>query len=95
MFGAKADGVYVEVDTGSSKGKVLGALTIAASGGAITGNSGNTVKYTTDGSDPRYSMTAVVGTAPSVSAGDVVKAYQYSATEGTYPSGVTEQKITG
>ena len=94
VFGAKADGVYVEVDTGSSKGKVLGALTIAASGGAITGNSGNTVKYTTDGSDPRYSMTAVVGTAPSVSAGDVVKAYQYSATEGTYPSGVTEQKIT-
>lgn len=95
VFGAKADGVYVEVDTGSSKGTVLGALTIAATGGAITGNSGNTVKYTTDGSDPRYSMTAQVGTAPSVEEGDIVKAYQYSATEGTYPSPVVEQTITG
>ena len=82
VFGAKADGVYVEVNTAAS-----------AATGAITPTGGATVKYTTDGSDPRYSMTAVVGTTPTVAKNDVVKAYQYK--EGAYPSPVAEMTITG
>lgn len=93
VFGAKADGVYVEVNTAASAGTVLAAPTIAAATGAITPTGGATVKYTTDGSDPRYSMTAVVGTTPTVAKNDVVKAYQYK--EGAYPSPVAEMTITG
>ncbi|MEG2770646.1 MAG: hypothetical protein RR902_07475, partial [Oscillospiraceae bacterium] len=55
VFGAKADGVYVNVDTSAGKGKVLASPAINAATGVITPAEGATIKYTTDGTDPRYS----------------------------------------
>lgn len=92
VFGAKCNGVYVEVDTGSSKGTVLTAPTIAAATGVITPPSGATVKFTTDGSDPRYSHTAQVGTAAGTGVGKVVRAYAYK--DGSYPSEVATTTLT-
>lgn len=91
VYGHKADGVYVDVTTGNGV-TVLAAPTIAAAGGAITGETGATVYYTTDGSDPRYSVTAQPGTAPAGGKGVVVKAYQRK--DGAYPSGVAEKVLT-
>ena len=95
VIGAKANGVYVEVDTGASKGKVLTAPTIAAATGEITlasSDTGATIKFTTDGTDPRYSDTAVVGTSAGKGAGTVVKAYCYK--DGAYPSPVAAVTLT-
>lgn len=92
VFGAKCEGVYVEVNTASGGGTVLTAPTIAAATGAITAAEGATVKFTTDGSDPRYSMTAQIGTAAGTGKGTVVKAYQYK--DGAYPSPVAEVTLT-
>lgn len=93
VLGAKADGIYVEVDTGSGKGQVLAAPTIAAATGAISGVSGAAYRYTTDGSDPRYSMSAQAGAAPACKAGDVVKAV--AEKDGAYRSPVASVTITG
>lgn len=86
VFGAKAAGVYADVDT--SAVTVMAAPTIAADG-AVTGS--GTVWYTTDGTDPRYSATAKVGSPSGAASGTVVKAYQ--VTEGQYPSPVAEKTI--
>lgn len=91
VYGHKADGVYVDVTTSSSV-TVLAAPTIAAAGGAITAASGATAYYTTDGTDPRYSLTAKAGTAPTGGKGVVVKAYQVK--EGAFPSPVATQELT-
>ncbi|MBC8528234.1 hypothetical protein H8699_02115 [Christensenellaceae bacterium NSJ-44] len=94
VFGPKAVGIYVEVNTGSGKGTVCSGPSIAEATGAITvGTTGATVKYTTDGTDPRYSNTAKVGTQADVTGeGVVVKAYEYKA--GCYPSVVEEATLT-
>lgn len=93
VFGAKADGIYADVDTGSGKGSVLTTPTIAASGGAFSGVSGGTYHFTTDGSDPRYSATAKVGSASDVTtAGTVVKCY--ATKSGSFPSAVATQTLT-
>ncbi len=57
VLGAKGDGIAVCGDTTH----VLDAPTVTVNGGnaTITGNAGNHVKYTLDGSNPRYSDTAV------------------------------------
>lgn len=92
VFGAKCDGVYVEVNTASGAGTVCATPTIAADGKITCTTSGATVKFTTDGSDPRYSMTAKVGTAADVTeAGTKVRAYAYAA--GKYPSAVAETTL--
>ena len=92
VYAHKADGVYVDVTTDSTM-KVLGKLTVAAAGGAISGEeNGATVIYTTDGTDPRYSVTAQVGKSPAGGKDVIVKAYQKKA--GMFPSPVTEQKLT-
>lgn len=77
VTGAKADGIYVDVTTGGGV-STLAAVTINATTGAITGGTaGATVRYTTDGSDPRYSISALVGTAPVLPTGKTtVRAYQ-------------------
>lgn len=93
VIGAKADGVYVEVNTASDGGTVLAAPTIAAATGAITAASGATAVYTLDGSDPRYSISAKTGATTGATAGQVVKAYQYK--EGSFPSPVAEVTVTG
>ncbi len=92
VLGAKCDGIYVEVDTGSNKGTVLTAPVIAAAGGAITAASGATAVYTLDGTDPRYSTTAKTGTTTNATAGTIIKAYQYKS--GAFESPVAEVTTT-
>ena len=82
VLAAKAGGVYAEVT-----GTVLAAPTVSTAG-AITGASGATFWYTTDGSDPRYSGTRKTGTQSDViAAGTVVKAY--ATKTGSWDSPVT------
>ena len=94
VFGAKADGIYVDVDTDVKA--IAGAPVITAAGGAITEGDATTIYYTTDGTDPRYSVsraTIASGSAPSNhAAGLVVKAY--CERTGYYPSAVTTQTLT-
>ena len=91
VFGAKAAGIYVDVETG--KATVLDAPKITASTGAFTVTGGGSVRYTLDGSDPRYSMSAQMGEkAVGGKKDDVVKACQVK--DGAYTSGVTEAKLT-
>lgn len=93
VFGAKCGGIYVEVNTASGGGTVLSAPAVAASGGAFSGVTGGTYHYTTDGSDPRYSDSAKVGSAPDVTAaGTVVKCY--ATKNGAFPSPVTVQTLS-
>lgn len=86
VFGAKAAGIYADVDTGAVP--VLAAPTVTAAG-AVTLAEGCTGRYTLDGTDPRYSATAVEITASATglgAKGDTLRACQYK--EGTFPSPV-------
>ncbi len=85
-----AKGIYTAV---AKTATVCEAPTITASTGVITPASGCTAYYTTDGSDPRYSASAVQGTAPSVTKGMIVNAYNVK--ENAFASPVTSVKITG
>ena len=85
VFGARADGVYVSVDT-SADGVVCALPTIGAAGALNCATEGAVIKYTTDGTDPRYSPTAKSGSQSDVTTGCEVKAY--ACKEGAYPSAV-------
>lgn len=88
VLGTRADGVYVALDAAL----VLAAPTVAISGGnaTVTGT-GDTIHYTLDGSDPRYSRSAKLYTgAVAVAAGQTIKAY--AAAAGKYCSAVAEKK---
>ena len=88
VFGAKCDGVYVEVNTASGAGTICEAPVVSAAGEISCTTSGVGFKYTTDGSDPRYSASAKVGNISDVTeSGTVVKAYAYK--NGAFPSEVT------
>jgi hypothetical protein len=100
VFGAKADGIYVDVttDTGPEQIVVLPNVVIADTDGAISNyTSGADVLSTLDGTDPRYSTSAKMYSAPpEPDPGTVMKAAQRDdAGEGMFPSGVTETIITG
>ena len=89
VLGAKADGVYALVDgeyvcTKPAINKDTSTINI------VSVTSGSSVKYTLDGSDPRYSPTAQVYSAaiPSQEAGTVIKAYAYG--DGLFASPVNE-----
>lgn len=86
VLGAKSMGVYAEVNTGSGGGVVLAAPAVTAAG-AVTVAEGATAFYTTDGTDPRYSLTAKAGSSITAAKGAVMKVYQTA--EGKYPSPVT------
>lgn len=86
VYGAKCDGVYVEVNTASGAGTVCATPTLSA--GALASTTGSAViKYTIDGTDPRYSATAEIYTDKlTAAAGTEVRAYAYK--DGAFPSGV-------
>lgn len=85
VFGAKCDGVYVEI---SNDAVTCTQPTIAS--GAVSGESGETLICTRDGSDPRYSKSAVaVSSGASFGeSGETVCAYAYDPTGVKFPSGV-------
>ncbi len=92
VFASRAAGVYVEVDAGSGKGTVCAAPKISSAGAFTCDTSGVSYRYTTDGSDPRYSASARVGTSSSITApGTMIRAYAFK--EGAFPSGVTSYTI--
>ena len=81
IIGARANGVYVDVNSGTLS-KV--ATPTQSSNVVSTTTSGAYIKYTLDGTDPRFSASAIVVTAATTttavgSAGDTVKAYAYKA----------------
>ena len=89
VLGAKADGVYALV----ANGKVCAVPTVTKGNSTTeiaSTTTGAEIKYTLDGSDPRYSATAKVYTAAitNPAAGVVIKAYAYKT--GMFASGVAE-----
>lgn len=81
VLGAKSAGVYALVASGC----VTEAP--AVSGGTVSAPSGASVYYTVDGSDPRYSDSALEYAAPvTLESGQTLRAYAVS--EGKYPSPV-------
>ena len=87
VLGTKANGLYVDV----SSSNVQANPTIAKSSNTwtITSDNATTIKYTTDGTDPKTSSTAQTYSAAltGLSAGTVIKAY--AAASGKLNSGVT------
>ena len=91
VFGQRAWGVYSEIDTSDGKGIVCAPPAIASNGAMTSETSGVKFFYTIDGSDPRYSTTAMQGSSAYASSGTTVKAY--CTKTGCYDSEVTEYKI--
>lgn len=88
VYGAKAKGVYVDVNTASGAGTVCATPTLSA-GVLSSATSGATVMYTTDGSDPRYSATAKVYTEKlTEESGTKICAFAHKG--GAFPSDVLE-----
>lgn len=72
----KADGIYVYAETG----KMAAAPTIAQEGNSVTITGSGTVKYTTDGSNPKTSETAeTYSGAISITGNTKIRAYAASA----------------
>lgn len=94
VYGVKCEGIYVSVNTSDGSGKITATPTISAGGAISCADAGAVIKYTTDGSDPRYSSTAKSGTqSDETAAGTVVRAYAYCDEEGVYPSSVAEMTL--
>ena len=82
MLGAKCGGVYALVNTGS-----VSAMPTVTSDHKITG--AGAIRYTLDGSDPRYSDSALDYTAGAVLTPETGKAIRaYAVQQGKYPSPV-------
>lgn len=89
VFGAKANGVYVEVN--ENEVEVMEPVEIE-SNGVMTATGDAQIKYTTDGSDPRYSKSAKIGTQSDVtSEKTVIRAYAFK--DGAFSSDVTERTL--
>ena len=92
VLGKKADGVAVA----ALPGKVVATPTISMDGAKATIASANatTIYYTTDGSDPRYSVEAKAYTsAVTLVAGDQLRAY--GVAEGLFSSAVAAKDYNG
>ena len=89
VIASRADGVYAEVDT--SKAEICAVPEISEAGAVTSATADAQFKYTLDGSDPRYSKTAVMGQPENVEKGTTVKAYAYKT--GLFDSAVAERTI--
>lgn len=89
VIGKKVNGVCAAVLNGNVQAKPT--ITIASGEATITSSGASVIKYTTDGTDPRFSDDAKTYSAKfAVTAGQVVRAVAYSATK--YASEVAEAK---
>lgn len=88
VLGAKVNGLYVSVD--AAKAAASPAISVAAGKATITcGTSGASIRYTTDGTDPKTSAEAKEWTvAVDVADGTLIRAC--AAKAGLISSGVTE-----
>lgn len=89
VIASRAKGIYAEVDT--SVAEICEAPEISAAGTLTSATASAQFKYTTDGSDPRYSVTAVIGQPEGLETGTVIKAYAYKT--GLFDSSVSEKTI--
>ena len=90
--GTKAKGIYVA----AASAQITGAPTVSIASHQATITGSGTIKYTKDGSDPRYSASASVysGSAkPTTETGDVVRAFAVDGTK--FPSGIGEGTDSG
>ena len=94
IIGTRAQGVYAAV--ASSDVTAAPSITVASGKATIASDtSGATVKYTLDGTDPRYSDTVLTYSSSTdvvVSAGQTVRAYATAA--GKFTSSVTDKKVS-
>ena len=84
----KANGVYVHAQSGAC---TTPTIEIASNQATMTAGSGETIKYTTDGTNPKTSETAEVyngSSKPTIPAGATVRAYAYKT--GSVNSGIAE-----
>ena len=94
VLGAKADSVYVAAATAN----IQAVVTITATGAshALVSTGSSHIKYTLDGSDPRFSTTAVqvaTGAAVVLTNPQTIKAVAFHATK--FTSAVAEATYTG
>ena len=76
VLGARCNGVYVDFD---SSNLTKCATPTQSSGTFASTTAGASFKYTNDGSDPRYSATAIVAASESEAAGTVIKVVAFKA----------------
>lgn len=89
VLGAKSDGVYAAVL--ATEKLETPSISIDDTTATITCSGAEVIKYTTDGTDPRYSMSAKIYSASAaVEHGDTVKAVGYA--DGKFTSDVSEKK---
>ena len=90
VLGTRAAGIYAAVS--SSKVQTDPTISAAASSTTITSSGATEIKYTTDGTDPRYSKSAKVYSAAisGLAVGTVVKAVAYGS---AFPSAVVEATV--
>ena len=84
----KANGIYVHAQSGAC---TTPTIQIASNKATITAGSGETIKYTTDGTNPKTSETAEVyndSSKPTIASGATVRAYAYKT--GSVNSGIAE-----
>ena len=83
VIGKYAGGVYVDCKSTAKQANP----SISVAGVITVGSSSDYTMYTLDGTDPRYSTTAVKitsGTTPTHTAGDTIKAVTYNAGKDVY-----------
>lgn len=93
VIGERANGIYVHAYTGSGGASVqaIPAVAISSHTVTITSEGATEIKYTNDGSDPRYSPTALIYNSdakPTSVAGQTIRAYAIKT--GSLPSGIGE-----
>lgn len=91
VLGTRAAGIYAAV--ASSKVQTTPTISASSTSTTITSSGASSIKYTTDGTDPRYSKTAKVYSAAvsGLSVGDVVKAVAYG---GNFPSDLATETVS-
>lgn len=93
VLGQKANGIYSAVN--SSYVQATPTITPTGASHAITSASATSILYTLDGSDPRYSKTAIVYSgAVTLTSGQTIKACALRTTAGWFPSAVASATYT-